>query len=232
MGGPGSVSAPPALASPNARRTDVSNGSALCIECGERPRYGTYQRCWACHCADNAKRPCVECGEPRWKAHKRCREHQLALRNVQQRERYASDESHRITVREQQRRWLADHPEFRKRRQGIINERRKERYAAEPEYRVRVLALAAAGRYNLTFDQYLAMIARGCDACGGRDNLHIDHDHKCCPGNTSCGKCVRGVLCDGCNIALGYLDDDPERVKKLLHYIGKYQHRSAGTSPS
>ena len=26
-----------------------------------------------------------------------------------------------------------------------------------------------------------------------------DHDHRCCPGPNSCGKCVRGLTCRACN---------------------------------
>jgi hypothetical protein len=36
--------------------------------------------------------------------------------------------------------------------------------------------------------------------------LHIDHDHSCCSGDRCCGKCVRGLLCGGCNALIGMLE--------------------------
>jgi hypothetical protein len=52
-----------------------------------------------------------------------------------------------------------------------------------------------------------------CDICGKRlTRRHrgawpiIDHQHTCCPGGSSCGKCVRGVLCQDCNTKVGHVE--------------------------
>lgn len=42
--------------------------------------------------------------------------------------------------------------------------------------------------------------------------LAIDHDHKT-------GK-IRGVLCFPCNKALGFMEDDIERLKNAIKYLG------------
>ncbi len=56
--------------------------------------------------------------------------------------------------------------------------------------------------------------ATECEACGGPANarrLHFDHDH-------ATGK-FRGILCQGCNVALGGVDDDVERLQALVRYL-------------
>lgn len=35
---------------------------------------------------------------------------------------------------------------------------------------------------------------------------HVDHDHECCPGDASCGECIRGALCSRCNVFLGLIE--------------------------
>lgn len=49
--------------------------------------------------------------------------------------------------------------------------------------------------------------------------LSVDHDHSCCSGRKSCGKCVAGLLCSKCNRILGLLKDNPETIKNLLEYV-------------
>lgn len=77
-------------------------------------------------------------------------------------------------------------------------------------------------RYSVTPEQYAAAIIAGCEICGSTDRkLHIDHDHNCCPGDYTCGKCVRGFLCGPCNRAIGMLQDSPDHCVAAAAYILK-----------
>lgn len=55
----------------------------------------------------------------------------------------------------------------------------------------------------------------------------VDHDHACCPTNRSCGKCVRGFLCDMCNLGLGSFRDSTEALRSAIRYLSR---KPAGTS--
>ena len=87
--------------------------------------------------------------------------------------------------------------------------------------------------YNITLDDYQRMVSDQDGKCllclsevsssGRQKRLHVDHDHACCSGKKSCGKCVRGVLCSSCNTALGLLKDSPELLRKSANYIENFR---------
>jgi hypothetical protein len=76
-------------------------------------------------------------------------------------------------------------------------------------------------KYGLTAGEYDRLIALGCVICGG-EAKHIDHDHSCCEGAETCGHCVRGALCAGCNVGLGYFKDNPSRLRAAAEYVEAY----------
>lgn len=81
-------------------------------------------------------------------------------------------------------------------------------------------------QYGLTLKQYdeLLELQDGvCRICKqppeeGK-NLHVDHDHRCCPVRPTCGRCTRGLLCDLCNKGLGMFRDNPELLFTAAYYV-------------
>lgn len=92
-----------------------------------------------------------------------------------------------------------------------------------------------ATRYGLTADAFEDLLHRqrgGCAICETResDRWAVDHDHACCDGDSTCGKCIRGILCFPCNQALGLLRDSPENLKRALSYLtGSNEPGQAGS---
>ncbi len=59
-----------------------------------------------------------------------------------------------------------------------------------------------------------------CYLCGGelprdRKQVHIDHDHTCCPPNYSCEYCRRGLARQACITGAGYFRDDPDLMERV-----------------
>lgn len=83
-------------------------------------------------------------------------------------------------------------------------------------------------RHNVTPERYEELQKaqdRKCAICGAMESrgrsfeFHIDHDHSCCPGKRSCGKCVRGLLCSPCNTGIGLLNDSPDQLMAAAAYL-------------
>src|SRR5580658_5271133 len=74
-------------------------------------------------------------------------------------------------------------------------------------------------KYKMSLEEYDRLAAKQKERCAicrkypKKNLLHVDHNHKCCPKGTSCGKCVRGLLCTKCNVSLGWYEKlDPVSV--------------------
>ena len=81
----------------------------------------------------------------------------------------------------------------------------------------------AGQRHHLTETEYTELVAKNngkCWICNRPSKpLVIDHDHRCCPGLHSCGKCVRGMLCSKCNKGIGLLDDSIDNLTSAIAYL-------------
>lgn len=66
-------------------------------------------------------------------------------------------------------------------------------------------------------------LGSACAVCGTQERLCVDHDHKCCRGAKSCGKCVRDVLCVSCNTLVGRIESNPERVALINGYLALWK---------
>lgn len=76
-------------------------------------------------------------------------------------------------------------------------------------------------KFGLTVSQYQAMLQTQdgkCAICGSpspEKELSVDHCHQT-------GK-VRGLLCNPCNIGIGYMYDDPIRLLSAVKYLLRYK---------
>jgi hypothetical protein len=78
-------------------------------------------------------------------------------------------------------------------------------------------------KHGITWDEYQQMVAAQGNVCaicsgppkGAGHRLHIDHHHAT--------GVIRGLLCSNCNIAIGLLADDPDRVEAVAHYLRRSQ---------
>lgn len=91
-----------------------------------------------------------------------------------------------------------------------------------------------ARAHGITLEQYNSLIEKQkglCAACKQipaptkfcKTGFNIDHDHACCPGPKSCGKCIRGLLCSACNNGLGCFKDNPTLLRQGATYLEEWQ---------
>ena len=111
-----------------------------------------------------------------------------------------------LPARERAAQWQRDNPERYQARQREYVETGKKSVANRKSHLKR--------KYGLTlkaFDALLASQGGGCAICGRPDADNVDHDHDT-------GR-VRGILCFPCNVAIGLVHEDEERLLAAASYL-------------
>ncbi len=74
-------------------------------------------------------------------------------------------------------------------------------------------------RYGISEECYQRLRLSSGDACAickaSVNPGHVDHCHKT--------GCVRGILCNNCNLGIGGFGDDPEVIRKAISYLEKHK---------
>ena len=124
-----------------------------------------------------------------------------------------------------------EHPDFIKHLNKMSVARRKE-YYADPVRKRKYKNLELKRTYNITIEKYENLFQKQNGLCAicfkpelspKNSYMAVDHDHSCCSGQKSCGKCVRKLLCNFCNRALGLFCDDISIVEKALIYLKEHK---------
>lgn len=137
---------------------------------------------------------------------------------------WADPEARKAYNREKAKESYASDPEkFKERSRKHVEKKRTE----DPEYWRKHHKDAFTWlkyAHSITGDQFREMLDAQdsrCYLCTEPLNpdvargIHVDHDHTCCRGSRSCGKCIRGLACHGCNTGIGAFGDDPERMRRV-----------------
>lgn len=97
-------------------------------------------------------------------------------------------------------------------------------YYTSIEYKTKLKYAQLQKKYGLSAEAYVELLDKynntcALPRCSNTTDLVIDHDHTCCLGVDTCGKCIRGVLCRQCNAAIGKLGDSKESLLEVVAYL-------------
>lgn len=102
----------------------------------------------------------------------------------------------------------------------------RKKFARTPEGRLCERRYRVKHLYNLTHEEHVRLLEKQNHKCGipGCDVAvtlfsDVDHNHACCAGPRSCGKCVRGILCHQHNNGLSFFEDNPQALLGAFEYL-------------
>ena len=174
-----------------------------CKVCGKLKKVKAKGLCGFCY--DKSVAPVVEC--------KRCGK----LRRIKSKG-YCAPCAETIRIQTSSKttnRVRAYHKEYRKRPESIEKERlrgiERSKTSTYRDQCTRSGFLLRLSKYGLTEEFYISECNKGCQICGSKERLHIDHNH-------TTGK-YRGILCGKCNQGIGLLNDNAEQLQKAAIYL-------------
>lgn len=157
------------------------------------------------------------------------------VRETERRSRANASEEVKERTRERNRRYRAANPERRRELDRLRSQRwraanpekarekaRREGERRRGQRRGTTSTQTLKRKYGLSPEQWAQLlIGQGglCYLCDepvdleNKRNIHVDHDHSCCRGDISCGRCIRGLACACCNPGIAMFGDDPDRME-------------------
>lgn len=117
-------------------------------------------------------------------------------------------------------------------------ERRAAGRKDDPEVKQRYNTAYRLVAYGLTPERFYVLLAGQGFACGmchekfaDGQRVCVDHDHGCCKTEKRCcGKCVRGLLCVGCNVSLGHIERKGALARAYLVGVRGLEPRASSLS--
>lgn len=102
-------------------------------------------------------------------------------------------------------------------KQGRVN------WACLTARRAKNRGYALKTRYKLTLDEFDRLLEAQGNCCAlckrSMKDYVVDHDHTCCPEQTTCGKCVRAIVCIYCNVMLGHIERNSLDLQAVSRYL-------------
>jgi hypothetical protein len=143
---------------------------------------------------------------------------------------YANPEKSRQYHNEYSRKWRKQNPERAREIDKKCKSTRKQQIAEYNAVKYDTderWALKLKTHFKMKPEQYIEKLSEQggvCAICGkaSEKRLHVDHNHACCSGDKTCGKCIRGLLCFRCNAGLGFFLDDRYSLSKAIEYLTKH----------
>lgn len=152
--------------------------------------------------------------------------------NLEKRRQYMKDYMKKYENRRDKPKKLQSQRAWYAKNRLAEREKRRAKYQATDSLKRYLENIKA--KYHVSPDRYQELYDSGCWLCGKPFETDamlrpaVDHDHACCPGKTSCGKCVRGLAHKFCNHAIA--SEDVILLRAIADSLERYQRATAALS--